>query len=287
MVNRKQKLVCILQLCFTFSLFLWLFADPFMGDHFRIRHDLLLIENIRGDEVLTYKATPQERVKLESNRTRYNSLPLDTLANIHTGEEKLLSQIESSFLDKASRGLYYLLVKTPFFILAYIFFGTVISILCLKGWPGATASSLILPLIVILYAIDISSKGPIRSSSHFPTEKEIVENYLPHPLSDNLMEQQKQLLEGFDIYLIRKWAKETPSTLPSLFIEQRDKGEFEFNLAILEDKLRKGFEREEEQEHFLMLLLYFVWNSFFFMVLVKDKNQNRQCIPPVRPVKSA
>ena len=226
MLTKTQKMLVITQLCLAFSLALWILFDPFMGEHFRIRGDLLLIENIQGDSALAARVEPLYRDRLLGQQALFHSLNNEEQRQIHAGRTLLQSRIETPFSQKALAGLYYFLVKTPFFELAWIFFSIVISILCLKGRDGAKAALFLLPLTVILYAADAGYRNSSQTKNLFPSEEELVTGYLKQPLSADLSLQKAELQRGFDLYLVEKWAKTPPQTIRWNFKSKRREENF-------------------------------------------------------------
>ena len=81
--------------------------------------------------------------------------------------------------------------------------------------------------------------------------------------------QREELLHGFDLFLIEKWAHEIPSSDPDLFRKQKIRGEFAFNLARLENSTSPA-----SSQHSTLLLLYFLWNGALTIVLNTRDNFN-------------
>lgn len=279
MLTTFQKTLVIVHLCLAFTVLLWVLFDPFLGQHFRIRGDILLIENLRGDKELQEKVSVQDREILEQNNALWHNLEPEIRSRILAAENNLIAQIHAPFWQKAYTGFNQLLVKTPFFELVWIFFSLFIGILCLKGNEGAKRASFILPLIVMLYAVDQAQKGEKGAQNPYPTEKEIIEKYLKHPLSDDLLTQKQELLYGFDLYLIEKWAHEAPSATPTAFKKQVIKGAFAFNLAQVEQRVATGFQTPVRNEHSALLIIYFMWNFFLAIALIRN-NSYSKCILP-------
>lgn len=267
MLTPFQKTLVIVHLCLAFSVLLWVLFDPFLGQHFRLRGDILLIENLRGDKALQEKVGPQEKEKLTQDNALWSSLEPAIQESILAAEESLIAQIHAPFWEKTYSGLSQLLVKTPFFELAWILFSLLIGILCLKGNAGAKRASFILPLIVVLYGLNQAQKREKEAKTLYPTEEEIVKNHLKRPLSDDLIAQREELLHGFDLYLIEKWAQDIPSPDPALYKKQVSKGAFAFNLAQIEQKITEGFQPPARNEHSALLLMYFMWNLILTIVL--------------------
>lgn len=285
MLTKTQKMLVITQLCLAFSLALWVLFDPFMGEHFRIRGDLLLIENIQGNESLISRVDPSYKERLLSHQSLFNSLEETGKNQILLDQQQLLSYIEAPFLDKLARGFYHLLVKTPFFEIAWIFFSIVISILCLKEKEGAKAALFLLPLTVVLYGIDLKDRPLDKISRLYPTEQEISELYLKQPLSSDLQKQKAELLHGFDLFLITKYAQEVPESDYLAFNKQKDKGEFFFNLAQLKERQQLNYSHGATSEHSALLLLYMIWNLGLAAYLNKTGDSTEQRDLPKTEVK--
>ena len=268
MLSTYQKVATILHLCLAFSLMLWLLFDPFMGEHFRIRSDLLLIENVRGDEALSEKVDPEEKALLVYNRHLWEKLDPKEKQKIQDLEKQLLDQLQAPFWQKLSLAFRNFFFKTSLFALAWIFFSIVICILCLKGKKGAQKAVILLPLIVLLFAIDQASEEQTHAKPLFPTEEEIQHLYLKQPASidgarygTTFTEERESLLRGFDLYLIETWAHQTPSTDPEIFKKQKAEGLFAFNLARIQTP------PQPSSESSALLLLYLLWNTGLAIIL--------------------
>lgn len=269
-IPMPARVCAIIQLCLAFSVLLWNASEPFVGEIFTLKSRLLFYQDVMG--IPTSDQTSPEKVeRLTRNAERFKALPKKTGEQLIQNFQIVQKQLQRSFWDKLKSVIALFAYKISPFELAWIFFSIVISIMLLKRVEGAAQAVWLLPLLVALYAADsrlyIKENQNSAESKLFPSEKELVENYIKDPLHENIFDQQKQLMEGWKRYLVVNWTDQTPSEVKEVFDQQAEEGEFNFTLARLE--LRS------KQEHFLTaikpnpppslwwLALYFFWNVYF------------------------
>lgn len=246
------RIAAIFHLCLALSLLLWILSQPFMGDLFAVKSELILY-----DALLTQ---PHQIEQLSIEDAKWVTEHYDHL------KEKL----QLPFTAKLGSMLYLLFIKTPPLELAWLFFSIMIPLLLLMRYDGSAQVCWLLPIIVFAYSIDNLANAPpsIQASDvHlFPTEQTIIEKYLKAPLSLEIGEQQKELTQGWHRYLIQEWAHEQPGQDPSKAVIQVEKGEFAFILARIKarshDKIL-AIEKSDPKHSLFLLALYFVWNGFF------------------------
>ena len=241
------RVIAISQLISAFSVFLWILFDPFMGEHYRLKEELLLIQNIRGDEALMAKVPLSEAEKLKRNQSRFSQLSPSARVSIDDKAHLLEWKMSASTLSKLGRGFKRAFFETPFILLLWIVLSTLFAIGCLKENDLLTRYCWITPLLLFAYGYGIwLTATPLVSP--YPSESEIISNHLKRPLGLTLEEQAIDLKKGWEIYLIEKWAKDLPNEKQySLQVEQ---GEFAFNLYLLDLK------KNEQKENGSLLLLF-------------------------------
>lgn len=251
-IATPARIAAILHLCLAFTLFLWITSQPFMGDLFSIKSEMLLYESLFDQSQLMEKLPPSQQKNIESEY------------------EALKSKLRTPFLEKFKTMLLLLFVHTPALKLTWLFFSFVIALMLLMRIEGAAIACWILPIITLSYAIDnqmyMNSEPSDLDRGIFPSEKYIVLHYLEEPLSSDIYKQQAELTKGWQHYLVKEWAKENPADDRAVFMHQIAKGEFAFNLARLQ--VRKGnpilaIEKPPQKQPIGILSLYLAWNCFF------------------------
>lgn len=259
-----KRIACILQLILSLSVFLWLLFDPFMGEHFRLKEELILIQNLRGDETLKAQLLPAAQNKLARNQTRFQTLPLTEQEQIHHKAHLLEWKMNTPAISKFIHGISSFLFRTPVITLLWIILSILLSIACLKKKGWAFRATFLLPILSLAYAYAIyHSARPY--SSPYPSEREVLQ-YLEKPLGSTLSEQRENLKKGWELYLIHEWAHEEPTV--ENYQDQVEKGEYAFNLVLL-DRLK-----EEPPMNIFLILGYIGWNMAFAIVL--NRNLKRE-----------
>jgi hypothetical protein len=275
-------MMAIAQLCLAFSLMLWYMAQPFMGEYFALRSRMLLYEYVMGTSDIL-KAREGQEAKLERQSQRFQALPQMEQQLLKEDYQQLQAHAKRPAWRKIEDGLRVLIRDIPPFEQAWIFFSITIAILILLKKEGAKQAAWILPLIVLVYAVDNQRTGKSSFSSPddslFPTEELIVERYLKEPLAASPLVQKEQLERGWQLYLIDNWSSGLKEGDPL------EEAEFNFTLARL--KLLHQQPRSEWLHSFhqrlqpLTLFIYFLWNGLFAWVVSRPL-----CVYPAHPAKA-
>lgn len=271
---QKMRVIIIIQLCMAFTLFVSYAAYPFLGELYEIKSKTALYESVttKNDPVIS---------------ALYSKLPEKQKNSIQKGQITLHNYLKKPFIEKISDSFTIILWKIPPFERAWIVFSILIGLLLLLKIEGAVQAAWILPLITLAYGISFYSNPPqinVRSDIQlFPTEQEITAHYLDKPLSNSILDQNAELLEGWRRYLIQIWAKEPPSNDPVIFLDQAKKGEFYFNVArislINNDLLKKHHVNFQKRPPPPLLIIYFTWNCFFaFFIIFKNPSWKKSQI---------
>jgi|694.fasta_scaffold57634_1 cytochrome c peroxidase len=245
-IPTPARVAAILQLCFAFTLILWHAGQPFMGDLFTLKSNNLIFEAVMSHADFHQLSEEEQQYFVQSYRN-------------------LQGQLKKPFHHKLKEALRRLLFDISPLEAAWIFFSIILSILLLLRFEGAKEALWLLPLLTIAYAADNRLSGkPMKASSEsrlFPAESFLVDKYLHRPLSASIFEQQAQLQEGWELYLIDAWAKESPSTMLEAYQKQLEKGQFRFNVARLKAVISDGSrEKSREKQSLFVLALYLFWN---------------------------
>jgi len=251
-IPTPQRTLAIIQLCLIFTLASLLGGYPFMGELFAIKSKSALYTYVMG--------SPE-----------YASLPQQKQSEIKAAYDTLQEQTSRPFLSKMGDSIRILFFDISPFALAWMVFALAISLMILLKVEGARRAAWLLPVIAAAYGIDNMMNGtalPERADSVlFPSESVIVDNYLREPLDGDIFKQRDQLMRGWNLYLVKEWAKETPSADTQEMTKQVEKGTFAFTLARAE-KIRDNEETTpysgmRQKEALLLLLLYVGWNLYF------------------------
>jgi len=230
-----------------------------MGDHYLSQKKVHLFEFVIG------AAKGIDSDKQQRNQQRFDSLSESDQQVVVEGYQSLLNQQTAPFKEKFTRSIWKLLIETPAFELAWLLFTLLISLFLLLKIDGARQAVWLLPLLAAAYTVDNYFFGTLPPASSeealFPTEEYIVAHYHKGSLSPNILEQQKELAEGWHRYLAAEWAMDNSV----------ESGEYTFTLArvkaIAAEKRGAAIRgANNEKESPWMLLGYVLWNFSFAWV---------------------
>jgi hypothetical protein len=241
-MSKTIRLFAILQLCFAFSLILWVLAQPFTVEHFNTHSSLLLYQTATGKGDRFVSAD-----KLARHAQRFAQLEPVRQERILNAYADLEKRAQRPFLSSVGDALSALLWDLPAFALAWILFSVVISVLLLLDVEGATQAVWLLPLITFCYAIDNQMNGRMPQESPdahvLPTEDYLTSRY------------GQDLKQAWELYLMREWAKSTPP--------QIEDGEHALTVARVEQRLAHPEAPQRQgatKKPLLLLSLFCVWN---------------------------
>lgn len=268
-ISTKQRIFVIVQLCFAISLLLWYAAQPFMGEYFTLRSRMLSYEFVTGTGE-----------KNEKNLKYFTLLPLEDQITISNDYQKLVDYAKRPWWVKIKDGLVVVLFRIPPFELAWISFSLVLGILILLKKPGAQNAAWLLPLIVLCYAVNNLNtgvdKGPLPDATLFPSERELLHNYLHEDLSNTIEGQRHQLKRGWEIYLAANWS-------PSEHLEWSNKieeGEYFFTLQRLRllqtQRMNEWLHHFNDKVSYPLLALYLIWNLYFAWSMQRQELLNSE-----------
>ena len=107
----------------------------------------------------------------------------------------------------------------------------------------------------------------------FPSEARLINDYIKEPLSPNIMEQEKQLRKGWELYLVDQWAHENPSEDAQIRRQQAENGEYAFTVARIKkthlQKTPESYVVFHRKQSLFLLCLYVGWNLFFAYYVTK------------------
>jgi hypothetical protein len=272
-IPTPARICAIVQLCLAFSLFLWIASEPFVGEIFTLKSKQLFYQDVMG--IPSKDNLSQEAVaRLERNSERYKALSKKQQYELKQSYQSLQKQLQRSFWDKLTSMVALFVYRTSPYELAWIFFSIIVSIMLLKKVEGAAHAVWLLPVLVAVYAVDARWFNPKEQRSPdaalFPTENELVENYLDEKLNDDIFEQHNQLMKGWKKYLVVNWTQKEFSSEITSFENQVEEGEFNFTLARIETSNQQS--NTKYQSAIWLLVVYFFWNSYFAYTGWKNTN---------------
>lgn len=279
-IEPKARIAAILQLCFAFSIFLWIASQPFMGDLFAIKSEMMLIETVFGTR--PHLPTDSEGL-LKRNGKRFKHLLPDEKSLIQNHYEHLQKLSATPFKEKLKASLLLLTINTAPFVLAALFLSIAIPLLLLLKYDGAISASFLLPLIIFCAFLDNSQhKLQEPLDAMYPSEQELLENYVKEPLKTTILDQHAQLKKGWLNFLIVNWAKELPSEDEITFNRQLEKGEHAFNVEQAKKMAFNGFvlpSSLKNQKTSPLLLTAFLLMSMCFAAAAALSKRNKQLKP--------
>ncbi len=247
------RCLAIMQLCLAFTVTLSILCQPYLGDLFELKREKNLFEAVFSQKHLFTELSQAEQLSIQA---KY---------------EALLEKGHASFIDKGKKGIIYLFIETSPFKKAWILFSIVLSVMLLKKQDNAIAACWLLPFSVLAFAAE-NAQLPSKISREerlFPTEAYLLEHYVNAPLSSGIGAQKDQLTDAWEKYLIQEWALKTPSTIYSVYEQQKIEGFFQFSVARIAS-LEKSSAKEKTS--FMALLAYMGWNLFFAGYVTLHRN---------------
>ena len=241
---KTTRAFAIAQLCIAFTILLWHLSQPFVGDLFRAKAQILVFEEAMKD------------------RVRYEGLPEEDRLLIAEGYDRAQRQIGLPFTTKLEQSFSGLIYKVSPYELAWIVLSIVLPILLLKQVDGARLAVWLIPLMSILYVVDNQyygvEMGPTAHERLFPSEEELVRDYMDEPLGESLGEQHAQLKGAWERYVAERWGDG-----------------YAFNAARGVALVERREERPQAKEGVLLCWAIVVWNLLFALGTTGKKKDNR------------
>lgn len=249
-IPTPKRVVAILQLCFAFTVMMGALLDPFLTEHYRVRSEEIFYQAVIGGE---------GDGKAERNRERFGMMSQDFQDNVWKGYKDLFSRANRPWSQKAVEGVQ-ALVTMPLLVLLWMVLAIAISIMLLKKVEGAALAAWLLPFVVFCYGVEVwlgHGKMIREPDAHlFPSEQQLVAEYLTEPLSSGIHVQHQQLKTAWERYLVDH------------FGEDLESAEHAFNAERL--KARMGAQTALASPSLWLMMGYFLWNLFFaFFVSTK------------------
>lgn len=240
-MNTFNRVLCIIHLCLGFSLFLWFLLYPFLGQVYHYKSQMGLFESVFKQKELFHTLTARDREHLEKKFDKLKAL--SSVSQVHEAIDTLLSFSPYTY--------------------AWLILSLILPIFLLLKIDGATQAAWLLPIVCVF--MFLQSRGHIeKTPSFYPSELYILDTYVDEPKADTTSGQFAQLKRGWELYLITEFAKEQPSNNSSAYSEQKERGEFYFNIARLKASPAVSFvQSQNKKPNPLLLALLLAWESFF------------------------
>ena len=258
-ITTPARIMAILQLCLAFTIIAWHAGTPFAGDLYEAKSKLAIYQHVMGTKNPNYAH-------------QFDQLPKDQKNAILQNYENLLVQSGLPYVEKLKKSIAKLILEMPVTEMSWLMLSIAVPILLLKKVEGAIQAVWLLPLAILIFAIDNRWHGAppqIRADEHlFPKEKYIIQNYIKEPLSQNIFEQHSQLSKGWESYLIHEWANEEASSNKEVYQNQLEKGDFAFQLArLVWIKPAAAHSQSQIKKSYYFLGLALFWNLSFAIVV--------------------
>lgn len=272
-IPRSTRIVVIIQISLVFWLAISACVKPFMTDYWANETVEHLLRVVMGDATLLERIEdpPQTLIdRLERNRQRFEAMDekqrrllLDDYRAREAEPGKTMSQVGGIVLRILLRDL------SPF-LQAWMLFSFVVCILLLLRIEGSPQASVVLLVLVALYAWQNWQHGlepeDAPDTHLIPTEELLVEQYLKAPLEGAPSEEQEQLRRGWHLYLVDHYLGEEPGS-EEAFSEQVERAEWLFLLERLD--LWRAYTPPSVKEQLrvrhsaLFLIFALLWHVFF------------------------
>ena len=264
-----KRVLAIIQLCFAFTLILWVLAKPFTSDYFTTRSELLLFQTAMGKGNAFIPID-----KLQRHADRFAKVDANHQQRIIEAYQRLERKIQTPFFTKLEQSCRGLLLDLPPFTQAWLLFSVVIAIMLLRASEGASHAAWLLPVITLCCAVDNIHRPVLPPSIDevlLPSEQLLLMGRESEPWG----EHRAALTQGWQRYLIEVWAGQIPSIDPEIFNLQVEAGEHALTMARIEKRLDApppAIDPSVEQTPWPFILLYLIWNSGF-AVLVNNPRE--------------
>jgi len=208
-IPTSARVIIIIQLCIAFGLITWRLIAPLGLEHVQKKSEKNLVSSAVQSPLFT-------------------EIPEGTQQSILTFYKKLDNTPSLSFIGKVKQSLSSLFTETNFFLQIWCYITLIAGFLILFRIQGGISIQFLSFFLSLFFLFSGGASRP--EDPLFPSENEVITQYLGHPLSRGWQTQRKELSYAWNRYLITLWAKETPSKNQKVFNIQIEKGLFFFNL---------------------------------------------------------
>lgn len=250
-----MRYFAIAHLCIAFTIVLWHLSQPFVGDLFQAKANLLVYNEVM------------------ENQERYQALPKSDQRLIGAGYERAIEKKGAPFFAKLKASFVQLATQIPPFEQAWLLLSLIAPILLLKQVEGSHQIVWLLPILTLAYIADNQVNGtipmPTAQEKLFPSEELLIEKYVQEALGPTIVEQHAQLKKGWNLYLIDAWVHEEPAQDAQQFQEQLSRGGYAFTVArakALASSDSKQRATPFHKEPLSILLAFLIWNALVALV---------------------
>lgn len=260
-----QRILIILHLCLAFAILLYLLVFPFLGAHFSVRSDLLIVESAMGKSNLLDSISPSQAKALSSTlsykRQNFPSLSIVDQKFLLGMETELHKEMNLSFSERMTRfgGMFLFIPLALWIWLALSFY---LSVQLLRGRLVYSWVIWALPLLASLYGIENAYIGKLSPLDQLiPSEAVLLSEKSADDMEGLswIEKEQARLDAAWRDFLVDHYGN--PEIEPQ---EKREAlAEMHFQIAWAK-LLPKDRFLPLQEKHFLFTLLLFVgWNLFF------------------------
>ncbi len=252
-IPKSLRIIVIVQLCFIFTFLVWEGIYAFSREGFA--------QKARG-QIFSFLLS-------DSQSDLFQQLPKHEQQWLKEEQAHLQSYSPTIGRNFQSVARNYFFEISPWFQ-AWAFFSFITCLCLLYRIKGSAYAAYLLPLFIVGYmAYPPSIKHYASDAAFYPTDRELVERYLPQ--ANNQKISKESLDRAFSLYLIDKWAHETPNQTPEAFQQQVKKGYFFMQAANLQrespETLASFTSPLFQRAPFPLLVIYLMWNSFFALMV--------------------
>lgn len=260
-----QRVLIILHLCLAFVILLYLLLFPFLGAHFSVRSDLLIVESAMGKSSLLDAISPSHpsasSADLSYKRQSFPSLSIEDQKLLLDTEAELHREMNLSFIERAAK-FGTLFISIPLSLWGWLLLSFYLSVRLLRGKETAALAIWLLPLLASLYVLENSYRGkPSPLEQLIPDEAVLL-----HAKSVDDMEglswiekEQARLKSAWKHFLVAHYGD--PDVEPQA--KREALAERNFQVAWVKLLPQNRFLPLQEKHSSLVLLLFIGWNLFF------------------------
>ena len=163
-----SRVFSILHLCIAFTILIWYLCYPFAGKHYEAKSQMIHYDLLFADS------------------DNFSLLPTPKQELLKTDYQNFSKTLADSFYTKLKDAVLSIFTTMPLFKQSWLALSFLIPFLLLKQRGGAKEVVWLLPLLTYAFAVEtqlnVKRVPPSEKRSVFPTEQELVVNYLKRPL---------------------------------------------------------------------------------------------------------
>jgi hypothetical protein len=260
-----QRVLIILHLCLAFGILLYLLLFPFLGAHFSVRSDLLIVESAMGKssllEAISSSHPSSSSSDLSYKRESFPSLSIEDQKFLLETEAELHREMNLPFSKRAAR-FGTLFISIPLSLWAWLILSFYLSVRLLRGKCSASWAIWLLPLLASLYGLENSYRGKLSPLDQLiPRESVLLDEKTVDDMEGlSWIEQEQARLKGaWKHFLVGHYGDpEVEPEAKRVALAERN-----FQVAWVKLLPKDRFLPLQEKHSSLVLLLFIGWNLFF------------------------